>query len=236
MKHPGRRRTDSTAVPRSPFPVPRPPPSPSKFHPEPQAPFRRIEHHGNPLNRSCARLQGSRAHQRDHHLARRRVAHPRDCQGVGLRPRPPLRRRRLRGHPCLRRQDLPARGTPRPSLRLGPGHLALGPDAEGGDDCRHRGGRAPLRAVRGLHSPHRHPWCGRPGPEPEELSSRHRHHHRGHDRALAGGHLRDRTAASSPPARPFRTARRFRRGSSRSTTSRTSWPRARASSPAWTTC
>ena len=55
-----------------------------------------------------------------------RAARGRD--GLGLRPRPALRRRRLRGHPHLRPPHLPARRAPRPPRRVGARDRARPPD------------------------------------------------------------------------------------------------------------
>ena len=120
------------------------------------------------------------------------MVRPGDRHGLGLRSRTALRRRRLRGHPHLRREDLQAGGAPRAAVRLGPRHLDDRADAARGDGGRDGGGGPALGDHRGLHPPHRHPRRGRPGPRSPQVPASVHHHHRGHDQAVAGGGVRDR--------------------------------------------
>ncbi len=69
-------------------------------------------------------------------LHRRQALRQGRRQDQRLRPRPALRRRRVRGHAQLRRQGLPPGGAPRAALGLGQGHLAQDSHQPGADGRR----------------------------------------------------------------------------------------------------
>ena len=121
-------------------------------------------------------------------------SYPRDGEGLGLRPRPPVRRRRVRGHPRLQPPHLPPRAristgsTPRrgrwrSTIPLSPGEMADGGATRPCARNRQRGR---------LHPPDRHARRRRSRHRPAHLPEAERDHHRHRHPAS--------TRASSTPA------------------------------------
>ena len=121
---------------------------------------------------------------------------------------------------------------PRPAVRLGQGDLARDPDDAAGDGRRDQRHGPRQRPRRRLHPPGGHPRRRHARPRPEQVQQSASDHHRRRDHALSGRVLRegpgDRHRSASMRTIPPRSTR----GSSRSTTSTTSWPRSKACRPA----
>src|SRR5205085_2250194 len=141
---------------------------------------------GSRWHDGCARKGDYAAY----HLDRRDLSRSRYGQGLGVRSRPAVRRRRVRGHPGLQPPRLslgPALG---PALRLRERRVARGAACQAG--AAPAGGRSghEERARRGLYSPAGHTRRRRPGAGPAEMPQGVRHLHRRHDPAVAARPLR----------------------------------------------
>ncbi len=137
----------------------------------------------------------------------------------------------LRRHPVLQRPRLPPQGPRRPPLRLGQGDPPRHPDQPRGDGAgRHRHPR-PQQAGRRLHPPDRHPRRRQPGPRPPQDHRPADHLHHRLDQPLPARAVRARPEDHHRRDDPDHPAA-LNPGSSRSTTSTTSWPRSRGPTPA----
>ena len=128
---------------------------------------------------------GTRAHS-----SQRQAGSQRRSQGFCLRPWVPLRRRDLRGHPRLLRKRLQAGGAHRPAAGFCPGHrsrAAARPRRLHPGDARDSRRQ---RDARRVHPTRRLTRSRRSRDRSRQVPRADGRHHRGHDRALPKGALR----------------------------------------------